>query len=119
MTFVFAACLCLVESGEPQQLRPSLRELSHREIAAGEVEEIPHGSPKGVWVPHRNFRGELGSGGCEGRKLQTPPQLHMPESEKTPCMNHAVLILRNVSHRLPCRLLPEQRSPFAVLAAQL
>lgn len=75
---------CALSTGEPQELRPSLRELSHRETVAGEVEEIPQGSPRGVWVSHRDFRGKLGSGGCEEENSKHLPHFTYQKVRENP-----------------------------------
>lgn len=85
---MFAACLCLVDSGEPQELRPSLRELSQREIAAGEVEEIPQGSPKGAESLHgcltKISEGSWGAGAVRGENSKHLPSFTCQKVRENP-----------------------------------
>lgn len=70
----------------------ALKDFLTREIAAGEVGEIPQGSPKGAESSHgclRDFGGVARERGRRGEKTpNTSPASHSRKEEKTPGVNH-------------------------------
>lgn len=100
----------LVDSGEPQKLRPSLRELSHREIAAGEVEEIPQGSPKKAESLHGCLI-EISEGSWGARAVRGENPKHLPSFTRQK-------VRENPIYESPCRDISEPSKCFTQAAMQ-